>query len=145
MENKEEKVKCLCDKCNRHCCSNKFTGLAEGLKREHQEEFVQIMLDEEEIKRIKDAGHEKFIEKIGDNYYLALNSDYSCKAFEDGLCSIYEVRPDVCKLYPYYFDPFCGLAVDKNCPGNFDLEDVDKDEVYDILQKRMNLFKKKGE
>jgi len=140
-----EKQKCLCNECERHCCSNRFTGLAGALKRNAQDEFVQIMLDKKEVKKLKKYGYDNFIEKIGDDFYLALNPDFSCKAFKDGLCSIYEARPDVCRLYPYYFDPFCGIAIDRNCPGNFDLEDADKKEIYDILKRRMELFKKKGE
>ncbi len=131
--------KCLRNNCPNHCCSNKFIGLSSALNCKSDSDFVQIQLDNEEVKRISSAGYKALIEEKGSRHFLKLNSDFSCSAFENGLCTIYDVRPDVCKLYPYYFDPFCGLCIDKNCPGNFDLNNS-QNELYDLLNRRINLF-----
>ncbi len=70
-----------------------------------------------------------------------INEDFSCSALKNGKCYIYDVRPDVCKLYPYYFDPFCGLCIDKNCPVNFSLN-IPQGEIYAMLNNRINLHNK---
>lgn len=131
--------KCLGKNCPNHCCSNKFKGLSAALKNDDSSKFVQIQLDNEEVKRIVDKGRVDLIEFKNGNYFIKLNNDFSCSALVEGNCSIYDIRPNVCKLYPYYFDPFCGLCIDKNCPGNFDL-DIPQNALYDLLNKRINLY-----
>ena len=131
--------KCLGKNCPNNCCSNRFKGLSESLINTNSSEFVQIMLSEEEVKRIKDAGKQEFLEYKNGNYYFKLNDDYSCSAYKNGKCSIYDIRPDLCKLYPYYFDPFCGICIDKNCPGKFDLN-TPQNNLYELLANRIKLY-----
>lgn len=134
--------RCLGEQCPNHCCSNKFKGLSSALINEDDSKFAQIQLGEEEVKRIiEKSGRKDLIERKNGNSFLKLNDDFSCSALVNGKCSIYDVRPDVCKLYPYYFDPFCGLCIDKNCPGNFDL-DIPQGEIYHLLNNRINLYNK---
>ena len=133
--------RCLGEKCPNHCCSNKFKGLSQALINEDDSKFVQIQLDDEEVKRIIDKGRKDLIESKDGNYFLKLNDDFSCSALSNGKCSIYDIRPDVCKLYPYYFDPFCGLCIDKNCPGYFDLN-IPQNDMYNLLNNRINLYSK---
>lgn len=128
-----------CSKCKNNCCGKNFIGLKNAFKNKDGKLFNQILLDENERKKIINAGYEKFIEKIGDNYFIALNKDRSCKAFSHGKCSIYNVRPDVCKLYPFYFDPFGGVFVDKNCPCYQDT-DLKSANVYSLIENRLKLF-----
>lgn len=131
--------KCLGEKCPNHCCSNKFKGLSSALINEDDTKFVQIQLNDEEVNRIINKGKKELIVNEDGNCFLKLNKDFSCSALINGKCSIYDVRPDVCKLYPYYFDPFCGLCIDKNCPGNFDLNSPPND-IYNLLTNRINLY-----
>lgn len=131
--------KCLGEKCPNNCCSNKFRGLSKALSNLDSSKFVQIQLNEEEVKKIKCAGREDLLENKKGEYFLKLNDDNSCSAFKNGQCSIYDIRPDVCRLYPYYFDPFCGICIDRNCPGDFSL-DISKNEIYNLLNNRISLY-----
>ncbi|MBR3280448.1 MAG: S-adenosylmethionine decarboxylase [Clostridia bacterium] len=131
---------CLGVKCNNHCCTSRFKGLSESLINKDKSKFVQILLSKEEVNRITECGYKRLIQKVDDQYYLKLNNDFSCSAYKNGKCIIYDSRPDVCKIYPYYFDPFCGICKDKNCPGNFEI-DTQSDEIYKLLENRINLFK----
>ena len=131
--------KCLKEKCPNHCCSNRFKGMSAALKNTDDRLFLEIQLNNNEVKRIIENGKNDLIVNIDGKSYLKLNSDNSCSAFLNGKCSIYEIRPDVCKLYPYYFDPFYGICIDKNCPGEFDLN-ISKREFYELLNNRIDLF-----
>lgn len=136
-----------CDGCKRNCCGNKFEGLEKAFKHENPDIFDQILLSQEEVDRITDFGGEKYIEYKNGLPYITLNNDCSCRAFKDGKCEIYEVRPDVCKLYPFYFDPFAGILVDKNCKGyvqeDFNNASADeKEKIFNLVKNRIELFEK---
>lgn len=134
--------KCLGKNCSNHCCSEKFMGLSESLEYTNMLEAGMPLLDEEEYQRILDFSGDKFIEIIDGKPYLKVFEDNCCAAYLDGKCLIYAVRPDACKLYPFYFDQSCGFRKDKNCPGNFTLDDVTS-EHYELLKKRISLYEKK--
>lgn len=128
-----------CDNCKNNCCGNNFIGMANAYKHSNGDLFNQILLSDDELEDILENFGDEYIEYIEGMPFIALNKDRSCKAFKNGRCSIYHSRPDVCKLYPYYFDPFGGVFVDKNCPG-FDEEQFDKKDVFDLVNKRIKLF-----
>jgi len=128
-----------CDNCPNNCCGNNFVGLANAFKHSNGNLFNQILLSEEELEDIVKNFGDEYIEYIDNMPFIALNKDRSCKAFKDGRCSIYRSRPDVCKLYPYYFDPFGGIFIDKNCT-EFEEDDIDKKDIFDLLNKRIKLF-----
>lgn len=131
--------KCLGAACPNHCCSEKFVGLDKCL--EYSVVSGKPLLDEDEYNKIYNHSGDKFIEMIDGKPYLKVHEDNRCAAFEDGKCLIYDVRPDACKLYPFYFDQSCGLCKDKNCPGNFTQDDVTPDH-YRLLKKRIDLYEK---
>lgn len=133
--------KCLGDKCPNHCCTEKFKGLSEVLSVSAKDSGMPL-LNEEEVARIKNSGNLEYITYIEGKPYLKVYDNNRCAAFKDGKCLIYDVRPDVCKLYPFYFDQSCGFCKDKHCPGNFTLDDVTQ-EHYEILKKRINLYERK--
>ena len=130
----------VCDNCKNNCCSKNFIGLVNSFKNNDSNLFNQILLTEEEKTRIVKSGGEKYIEYIDGSPYISLNDDRSCKAFKDGKCLIYSVRPDVCKLYPFYFDPFGGLFIDKNCSCIEEDELLDKEEMFELISNRVKLF-----
>lgn len=134
--------KCLGAKCPNHCCSEKFAGLSAVLEQDALSSGMPL-LDNDEYERIYNFSGDKYIEKINGKPYLKVYPDNRCAAFKDGKCVIYEVRPDACKLYPFYFDYSCGLCKDKNCPGNFTLDDV-TGEHYELFKKRLELFAKEN-
>ncbi len=131
--------KCLGAKCPNHCCSEKFIGLSASLEYDDVIDSGMPLLSEEEYKKILDAGKEEYVSIIDGKPYLKVYDDNLCAAFKDGKCLIYDVRPDVCKIYPFYFDQSCGFCKDKNCPGNFTLDDLTP-EHYELLKKRIDLF-----
>ena len=134
-------MKCKCDECKNNCCGKNFIGLANSFKHSNSDLFNQILLSEEEVDDIVEHFGDEFIEYIDGLPYIALNEDRSCKAFKNGRCSIYAIRPDVCKLYPYYFDPFGGIFIDKNCEC-FDDSSQDMGSVLELANKRIKLFSK---
>ncbi len=135
-------MKCACESCKRNCCGHNFVGLANSFKSHDKDLFNQILLTEEEEYRIKKKYGDKFIEYIDGLPYMSLNKDRSCKAFCNNKCLIYDERPDVCKLYPYYFDPFGGVFIDKNCPNFEDDGSFDKEKIFELLSNRIKLFSK---
>ena len=134
-----------CAGCKRNCCGNKFQGLEKSFKHSNPDLFDQIILSKAEVARIKKIGAEQYIEYINGLPCITLNKDNSCKAFKDGMCTIYDARPDVCRLYPFYFDPFVGILIDKNCPGfeadEFEKADPEfKKEIFKLVKNRVKLF-----
>lgn len=138
-----------CKNCKHNCCSKSFKGMAQCFNGKNYKTFSQILLSEQESKNIKEycalhnlyGGDENKLIVCKDNlYYVKLNDNNSCPAYCNGVCTIYDVRPDVCRLYPYYFDPFCGICIDKNCPCINKIDDIN--EIYDILKRRITLFEK---
>lgn len=130
-----------CQNCKNNCCGNKFIGLKSAFKHTNSDIFCQILLSQEEVNKIVEFGGEKYIESKGNKSYISLNEDNSCKAFKNGKCDIYDVRPYVCQLYPFYFDPFCGIVIDKNCE-KYQLLDFNE-YTYKTKQKILNLLKKR--
>lgn len=128
-----------CDNCPNNCCGNNFVGLANAFKHSNGDLFNQILLSDEEVEDIVSNYGDEYIEYIDDMPFISLNKDRSCKAFKNGRCSIYKSRPDVCKLYPYYFDPFGGVFIDKNC-SKFEDDEIDKKQIFDLINKRIKLF-----
>lgn len=128
-----------CENCPNNCCGNNFVGLANAFKHSNGDLFNQILLSEDEVEDIVKNFGDEYIEYIDGMPFISLNKDRSCKAFKNGRCAIYKCRPDVCKLYPYYFDPFGGVFIDKNCT-DFEEDEVDKKDVFDLINKRIKLF-----
>lgn len=128
-----------CDNCPNNCCGNNFVGMANAFKHSNGDLFNQILLSDDELENIVKNFGAEYIEYIHGMPFVALNKDRSCKAFKNGRCSIYKSRPDVCKLYPYYFDPFGGIFIDKNCT-DFEEDEFDKEEIFKLVNNRIKLF-----
>lgn len=141
MEDSIGQNKCLGESCPNHCCSEKYIGLDNVLEYNANEALGMPLLDDEEYERIFNYSGDEYIETINGKHYLKVMDNNRCTAFKDGKCMIYPVRPDACKIYPFYFDQACGLCKDKNCPGNFTKDDITK-EHYELLKKRINLYEK---
>ncbi len=83
-----------------------------------------IPLHEEDVKRLESAGYTNFYEPTtevefeltGAPYKMKLNEDGSCLFLRDNLCSVYELRPDTCRRYPFIVgDDF--ILASLSCPG----------------------------
>lgn len=112
--------------CRMHLCQNSccgpFAGIASNLTSVDDRPFEEIVLTPKDYKKIYSLGHAELIEEsvsphMGKKYYkMALESDGTCKALRNGLCSINDIKPTLCKAFPFYFDMFSGLcAID--CEG----------------------------
>lgn len=141
MEDSIGQNKCLGELCPNHCCSEKYTGLGRVLEYDTKDALGMPLLDKDEYERIYNYSKDEYIKTIDGKHYLKVMDNNRCTAFKDGKCMIYPVRPDACKIYPFYFDQACGLCKDKNCPGNFTKDDITK-EHYELLKKRINLYEK---
>ena len=127
MENKlkvrDGKINFRCKAQNcKHSCCGPFAGISSELTNIDNRPFDEIILTPEDVARFRAQGREDLIEEgispvNGKKYYkIALDPDGTCKALQNGTCSIYQFSPTLCKAFPFYFDMFSGLcAID--CEG----------------------------
>lgn len=106
----------------KHSCCGPYSSISESLGNIDKRPFDEIVLTNEDYKRIYDAG---FADHIEDGYSqemkktyhkMALESDGTCKAFINGKCAIQSIKPTLCTAFPFYFDMFSGLCAIK-CEG----------------------------
>ena len=106
--------------CQKHLCKSSCCGPFGGISCElvsvDRRPFEEIVLTPEDYRRIYSAGYaelieEGFSEQTGKKYFkMALEEDGTCRAFSRGLCSINNIKPTLCKAFPFYFDMFSGLC-----------------------------------
>jgi len=102
-----------CEACGGHCCSG---------------ESGYIYLNNDEIKRLVDflqidivKFYKEYLIKVGYKFSLIeykKDDVYNCIFFQDGKCSVYDVRPNQCRTFPfwdYYKNNF--QALKEECPG----------------------------
>lgn len=120
MPKKTIKWKCLKDKCKRTCCGT-FDKQVKLFNKNYcsvnKVSNREILITKDDIEKIKRMKKGQYFKKIGSEHYIKLKRDGSCPYLLKGLCSIYEVRPMLCKSYPFYIDLSAGLIIDKDCPG----------------------------
>lgn len=96
-------------------------------------------LSNNDIKRIKKLGFDiNFFVTEKDGWLQLKNQDGRCVFHNSMMCTIYENRPDGCKLYPIIFDRDDNHAVfDKDCPhrAKFQMSEGIKKQLYDIVSK----------
>lgn len=144
IKNNEINWICLQEKCPRSCCGpfSDRNMLYDKLYRPcfdigHE----AIILTSKDVKRIKNKISKKDIKIFKDNnVYINLNKDNSCPFFKNGLCSIYYIRPQLCRAYPFYLDPSSGLSIDILCPGiGKGYTEINKIKEY--IQAMNNIYK----
>jgi len=75
-----------------------------------------MTLSLKDLRAIRKAGFSNFTIKV-DGYIQLKNVDGNCFFLDRGNCSIYDIRPLGCQLYPVIFDPDRGCAIkDTYCP-----------------------------
>ncbi len=108
---------CLQQDCPQTCCGP-FSGVHKGIESIGNREFSEIVLSNEEARKIIGGGFSDLIDIAPDGYYrMRLLSDGSCMALNNGLCTIHPLKPLLCKAYPFYIDMFAGLCASTSCPG----------------------------
>lgn len=89
-----------------------------------------IMAFSDEHRRIIEYCEEDYFIK-GDGYYY-MNDVDECPYLKDGMCTIYEVRPMMCRFYPFFPIPRNGrirVCYDKDCPLVGVLSEEEKEQV----------------
>ena len=106
---------CRMHLCQSSCCGP-FAGITSNLTSIDERPFEEIVLTDEDYNKIYSSGHAELIEEavsehMGKKYYkMALEKDGTCKALCNGLCTINDIKPTLCKAFPFYFDMFSGLC-----------------------------------
>lgn len=124
---------CLQGFCQHSCCGP-YSAISKSLGNIDKRPFDEIVLTDEDYKRIYDAGYADLIEdgfspEMNKPYHkMALESDGTCKALVGGKCSIQSIKPTLCTAFPFYFDMFSGLCAIE-CDGFTDRYWTDINEL----------------
>jgi Fe-S-cluster containining protein len=109
--------RCLQEKCPQNCCGPFSDHLATyaPLKKIKRDDIIVL---KEEFERFQKNNLQNNLVKLNGDHYIKLNKkDRSCPFFKKGQCSCYNLRPALCKAYPFYLDLFTGINIDLSCPG----------------------------
>jgi Fe-S-cluster containining protein len=99
----------MCTRCGR-CCMD-----AEGWDR-------RVLLLEKDVTRLEEAGEQDFHEQTDEGRFIAVmkKDDGRCVFLSENSCMVYENRPLLCRMYPFYVErqgDVYILGVDPGCPG----------------------------
>lgn len=108
-----------CENCGAKCCSGLYGS-----------NFAQILLEDFE----KVYKNFAILFSFGDLGYLKanliLNKEYEmCKYIKDDKCTIYDIRPAVCKNYPLSQNIDNDIYIDESCPALIEGNNFIKDGI----------------
>jgi Fe-S-cluster containining protein len=128
MQNLQElRLKTKCSSCVNKCCS---------------EPFDWVFLTSREIARLQAASglaEEQFVvqrqNKTTGHVFRTLNLPCRFLDSKTGQCTVYESRPLVCQIFPFYPEPMTGDAtlLPTQCGDNLDFLDVDSNEGWRLM------------
>lgn len=108
---------CLKEDCPTSCCGP-FGGVQRGIDSIEGREFSEIILTPDDAQRLLAGGYSHLIELTeGGHYRMKLHKDGTCVAFKKGRCTINDVKPTLCRAFPFYVDMFVGLCGVTECSG----------------------------
>ncbi|MGC8970171.1 MAG: YkgJ family cysteine cluster protein [Conexivisphaera sp.] len=85
---------------------------------------TEMPLSERDVERLESLGYrrEEFARRVGGLTVLATKEDGSCYFLDgSGRCSVYESRPEGCRLYPLVWSTETGRAtLDTECPYRYE-------------------------
>jgi uncharacterized protein len=84
--------------------------------------FRVTPLTSEDVKRLEAAGHADFFRTAGELMLRRVNG--RCVFLKDDRCTVHDVRPQVCRDFPFF--RACGIGYAQKasfCPGLEELED----------------------
>lgn len=100
---------------------------------------TNMILSNADIERIKELGFDtKFFVSENRGCLQLKNNNGRCVFHDSISCSIYEHRPEGCKLYPIIYDKDKNCAVfDENCPHRhrFKRSNNTKQQLYNLISK----------
>jgi hypothetical protein len=84
---------------------------------------------------------EKYLYPIKNGYSIRELADGRCSFYENG-CTIYPVRPDQCKTFPFWFENLRSVKkwnrICKECPGIGCGPLYSKEQILEIVQANMD-------
>ena len=121
IENGQINFCCKMNYCSNSCCGV-FNGVTNLMSNIEKRPFDEIVLTADDFKRIYENGYADLVEdgystQMTKSYKkMALEKDGTCRAFHEGKCRINNVKPTLCRAFPFYFDMFSGLCA-ISCEG----------------------------
>lgn len=74
-------------------------------------------LREADAARLAALGHDRArFARVEDGWLLLRNEGGACVFLREGRCTVYEARPEGCRLYPLVWEEDAGPALDELCP-----------------------------
>ena len=110
-----------CSKCKikKNCCCDFDEGI---------DNIVVTTMEKENIINRLGAISEKFFKRINDEAYNILSHNSICPFYDNG-CTIYDIRPNDCRLFPYDLKEINGkyflILYDLHCGSSKVNENVD--------------------
>ena len=117
---------CSTCKIKKNCCCDFDDGI---------DNIVTTINEKEEIVKRLGSSAEVWFKKINDEAYNILNKKGVCPFYNNG-CSIYDIRPSDCRLFPYDLKEintkYYLIKYDLPCGSKYVKEDVD--QVVEVLK-----------
>ncbi len=76
---------------------------------------TEMPLSEDDVRRIAEAGHRDFYHQDEEGYFILRNVNGRCVFLGKEGCTIYAIRPEGCRLYPFVLGDE-GVELDTDCP-----------------------------
>jgi hypothetical protein len=100
-------------------------------------------LTKEDVNRIQSRGHSGFY-RMENGYRIMKNVKGRCFFLKNGLCSIYDIKPKGCMLYPLVMSlPSRTPAMDLDCPHRHMFGFI-KDEIRELEELINTLEEERG-
>ena len=99
---------------------------------------TEMMLTESDVRRIESLGYEGFYaEKEG--FIVLKNVNGRCFFLsDDGLCRIYDDRPEGCRYYPFVFDMDTdAVMTDRDCPYSDEFPEPRRESIRKLVDRIM--------
>lgn len=117
-----------CSNCKlkKNCCQDFEDGI---------DNIVTTLQEKEQIINKVGKSYNKYFKKINAEAYNIINKNGVCPFYDDG-CTIYDIRPSDCRLFPYDLKEIDGeyylIKYDLPC-GSIEVNES-VDEVIDVLK-----------
>lgn len=102
---------------------------------------TRMFLSKRDIERLENRGFrlEEFAIRLPSGFYQLRNVNGACYFLRDGLCSVYEDRPEGCRYYPVVLSYDGKRCVrDDFCPNSYT---VSRRELKEICPKLKKLYR----
>lgn len=150
-------IRFTCQKCGKCCGAEVIVSYADVYRLSEDEKIREEILKKHQPRQVKG----NFV--YSTNSLMGLKEKYPCCFLKDNKCSIYELRPQICRIYPFLVLPdtvkpkrpykiiatretregsiFHLAIIGLNCPGLGIGEEVDFDKLFEIGMKEYEYFK----